>query len=263
VYDRDNKTILASQQTCEENTLSFISMASNERRTDDSSTSGQEGRDNDNLYHILIAQAHLKKDVNSVGENVRVCGTYTSLPAAKAAAHRTLFDAGYEQEWFTEFDVREDQFPTSMRKSGLMVYAVAPDETTFSVSLATTPNLLGVEANKDGKVMLELYHVLQTTVDYGRVEGGEERETNIEGSFESYAAAWKFAKVVLLNEEDGITKASFADYHEAAAGERDCGFGENVIVHAVGQNGVNFLVSVVKAQEMEAVRVQEAAMEMR
>jgi hypothetical protein len=243
--------------------LSFVDMAPYERRTDDSSTSGREGRDHDNLYHIIITQAHLKKDVNSVGENIRVCGTYTSLPAAKAAAHRTLFDGGYEQEWFTEFDVNKDQFPASMRKSGLMVYAVVPDETTFSVNLATTPNLLGLKGNKHGKVMLELYHVVQTTVDYGRVEGEEERETNIEGSFESYEAAWKFAKVVLLNKEDGITKASFADYYEAAAGERDCGFGENVIVHAVGQNGVNFLVSVVKAQEMEAVRLAEAAMQMR
>lgn len=217
----------------------------------------------DSLYHIMVTQSHLNKDINSKVEKIRVCGTYTSLPAAKAAAHRCLFDAGYEQEWFSEFDAKPEQIPPHKRKAGQIVYAVAPDGNTFNVSIATTPNLWQYEANKDGKVMLDLYHVLQTTVDYGRDEDGEERETNIEGSFESYEQAWKYAQGVLLCETDGITKSSFADYHEAALGERDCGYGENVIVHAVGQNGVNFLVSVVKAEEMEAVRLAEAAMRIR
>jgi hypothetical protein len=224
----------------------------------------QEVQRPESLYHIMITQSHLNKDVNSAVEKVRVCGTYTSLSAAKAAAHRCLFDAGYEQEWFTEFDAKPDQISASRRRAnGVVVYAVAPDKTTFTVSVATTPNLWGYEANKDGKVMLDLYFVLQTTVDYSRDEDGEERETNVGGCFESYEEAWKSAQDVLLCESDGVTKSSFADYHAAAAGEKDCGYGENVIVHAVGQNGVNFLVSVIKAQEMEAVRLAEAAMRIR
>jgi hypothetical protein len=224
----------------------------------------QEVQTPDNLYHIMITQSHLNKDVNSAVEKVRVCGTYTSLPAAKAAAHRCLFDAGYEQEWFSEFDAKLDGASASKRRAnGVVVYAVAPDKTTFTVSIATTPNVLGYEANRNGKVMLDLYFVLQTTVDYSRDEDGEERETNVEGCFESYEDAWKYAQEVLLCESDGVTKASFADYHAAAVGERDCGYGENVIVQAVGQSGVNFLVSVVKAQEMEAVRLAEAAMRIR
>jgi len=216
----------------------------------------------DNLYHVIITQSHLNKDVNSNIEKIRVCGTYTSLPAAKAVAHRCLFDAGYEREWFTEYDARDEQLPAKHR-AGLVVYAVSPDKTTFSVTIATSPNLWDYEANKDGKVMLDLYHVAQTTVDFDQEEDGEERETIIEGSFKSYAEAWKYAKEVLLSESDGVTKSSFADYDEAAVGERDCGYGENVIVHAVGENGVNFLVSVVKGQEMEAVRLAEAAMRIR
>ena len=224
----------------------------------------QEVQTTENLYHIMITQSHLSKDVNAAVEKVRVCGTYTSLPAAKAAAHRCLFDAGYEQEWFSEFDAKLSSDSDSRRRAnGAVVYAVAPDKTTFTVSIATTPNLSGYEANKDGKVMRDLYFVLQTTVDYSRDEDGEERETNVEGCFESYEEARKCAQEVLLCESDGVTKSSFASYDEAAAGERDCGYGENVIVHAVGQNGVNFLVSVIKAQEMEAVRLAEAAMRIR
>src|ERR1700733_1812808 len=224
----------------------------------------QEVQRPESLYHIMITQSYLNKDVNSAVEKVRVCGTYTSLPAAKAAAHRCLFDAGYEREWFSEFEATPDKISASRRRAdGAVVYAVAPDKTTFTVGIATTPNLRSYGANKDGKVMLDLYFVLQTTVDYSRDEDGEERETNAEGCFESYEEAWKYAQGVLLCESDGVTKSSFADYHAAAAGEKDCGYGENVIVHAVGQNGVNFLVSVVKAQEMEAVRLAEAAMRIR
>jgi hypothetical protein len=145
----------------------------------------------------------------------------------------------------------------------LVVYAVAPDETTFSVSVVTTPNSHEYKANKDGKVMHDLYHVLQTAIDYSRDEDGEERETNIEDSFESYQEARKCAQEILLCKSDGVTKSSFADYHEAAVGEQDCGYGDNVVVHAVGQNGVNYLVSVVKSQELEAVRLAEAAMSIR
>ena len=221
-------------------------------------------RKSDDLYHIMMIQSHLNRDVNSGVEKVRICSTYTSLDAAKAAAHRCLFDAGYEQEWFTEFEVRfDDRAEGLKRKPGLAVYAVAPDKTTFSISIATTPNTREYNGNNEGKVMLDLYHVLQTRVDYGRDESGEERETNIEGSFESYQAAWNYAHEVLLSDSDGITRSSFADYHEAAVGETDCGYGENVIVHAVGEDGNNFIVSVVKALEMEAVRLAEAAQRIR
>lgn len=63
-----------------------------------------------------------------------------------------------------------------------------------------------------------------------------------------------------MNPSDGIDTKSYAQYDEAGADQRDCGFGANVIVHAVGVNGENFLVSVVKSQTMESVRLAEAAM---
>jgi hypothetical protein len=228
-----------------------------------SSHFSHENQKSENLYHIMITQSHLNKDVNSAVEKIRVCGTYTSLEAAKSAAHRCLFDAGYEKEWFTEFDFRPSQVPARKRRPGLVVYAVAPDKTTFSVSIVTTSNSRGYKANKDGKVMLDLYHVLQTAINYSRDVSGEERESNIEDSLESYEEAWKKAHEILLCESDGITKSSFADYYEAGRGEQDCGFEDNVVVHAVGQNGVNYLVSIAKSQELEAVRLAEAATRIR
>jgi hypothetical protein len=36
--------------------------------------------------------------------------------------------------------------------------------------------------------------------------------------------------------------------------ELDCGYGENVVVHAVGQNGENYLVSVLKMEAASEIR---------
>ena len=219
----------------------------------------------DNLYHVLLTVTHLQKDVNSEVQKVQVCGTYTSLEAAKAAAHRCLFEAGYEQEWFTDYETQPEEFRAHniKRRSGLAVLATSPDGTIFRVSVATTPNVHQYQGGDDGKVHKELYHVVQSNVLYSEDDSGEARDTNVEGSFESYEEAREFASQVLLSEADGITKDTFAQYDEAQPNEKDCGFGESVVVHAVGQNGENVLVSVLKGQEMEAVRLAEAARRLR
>ena len=63
--------------------------------------------------------------------------------------------------------------------------------------------------------------------------------------------------------DDGISRNTYAQYHEAGPGELDCGYGENVMVHAIGQNGENFVVSVLRGCAMESERVSEAARAMR
>jgi len=183
---------------------------------------------------------------------------------------QTIFDAGYEREWFTEYYTNPDDFQAHHFKhstvgEGLNVYAKAEDGTTFRVSVATTPNVQGFHADpRDHKLYMTLYHVVQTVVLYNKDDSGEARKTIVEGSFQKYPVARKFASEVLLSKEDGITKESFEQYDEAVGlGERDCGYGENVIVHAVGQTGENFLISVLKEQKMEAVRLAEAAMRIR
>ena len=49
----------------------------------------------DKLYHIILTTSHLSKDPNSQVEKLRVVGSYTSVAAAQAAAHRVLVEAGY------------------------------------------------------------------------------------------------------------------------------------------------------------------------
>jgi hypothetical protein len=208
----------------------------------------------ENLYHILLSISHVGRDPEAESEKNLVCGTYTLLPAAKAAAHRCLRDAGYEEEWFTELITREDEFPPAAKRTGLMVYAKSQDQTTFSVCVLTTQNPWGYEGNEEGKVVLDLYHVVQTTIFYDLDESGQRRDTMIEGSFESFQEARNLAKTTLLNEEDGITKESYEEYDEAGDSETDFGYGEDVIVHAVGGNGENFLVRVLKGGEPKLVR---------
>lgn len=72
-------------------------------------------------------------DVNGQVEKVRVCGTYTALDAAKNAAHRVLFEAGYEKEWFTEYDTKQDDFIAHgiKQRLGLVVLDKASDGTIF------------------------------------------------------------------------------------------------------------------------------------
>ncbi|KFY27692.1 hypothetical protein V493_03361 [Pseudogymnoascus sp. VKM F-4281 (FW-2241)] len=219
--------------------------------------------DPENLYHIVFITSLIQRDPNSEIEKIRIPGTYCSLEAAKAAADGCLFDAGYEREWFSQY---EDD-PTALvryrihQRMGLVVVAVAPDGTTFRVCISTTPNVGHLTTNnEDGRIAAGLYYVVQTNVEYGNGDEGQRRGINIEGIFMTYDKAQSFAHSVLLSEEDGITKESFAEYDEAGNNERDCGFGENVVIHAVGINGENHLISVIKGQAMDSVELAEAAM---
>ncbi|KAL5344969.1 hypothetical protein ACLOAV_009922 [Pseudogymnoascus australis] len=216
--------------------------------------------DPENLYHILFITSHIQRDPNSEIEKIRIPGTYCSLEVAEAAAHACLCDAGYEREWFSQY---EDISTALVRyrihqRMGLVVVAVAPDGTAFRACISTTPNTGHLTTdNEEGRIAADLYYVVQTNVEYANGDEEQRRGINIEGIFMSYDKAQSFAHSVLLSEEDGITRESFAEYDEAGDNERDCGFGENVVIHAVAINGENHLISVIKGQAM--VELAEAA----
>jgi len=234
-----------------------------------SSTSTNGHAPSDKNYHILITSSHLTKDPNQQVEKLRIVGTYDSLPLAKGAAHRALFDAGYEAEFFKAYGVSADFFDKQdiprQDRNGLLVYAVAQDSTIFQVRIVTTSNdAEWTHQFEDGRICRDLYYVLQTTASYhDGSEGENSRVHNIKGVFDSYEEARKSALGVLANAVDGMTGESYAQYDEVAANETDCGYGENVLVHAVGQDGENLLVSVVKGQVLENVRLMEASMRIR
>lgn len=86
--------------------------------------------------------------------------------------------------------------------------------------------------------------VLQTTINYNNDRISGIQTTKVESTYPIRASAYKAAKTVLLSNE--VTKSSFAeDEKEDFKGEWP--YREECLVHAVGETGENFLVSV-KAQ---------------
>ncbi|KAL2787572.1 hypothetical protein BJX66DRAFT_353293 [Aspergillus keveii] len=219
------------------------------------------------LYHVLLTISHISKNPNDLMiENLRVPGTYTSLLQAKAAAHSCLYEAGYEKEFFETYEVAPGHVEGHEHEPHIIIHATATDGTTFRVRIRNTRNETGLPASDlaDGRVSVPLYYVIQVTTEYVGDEGVNlVQEVDVRGVFTSYAEARKFASRVLLSPEDGITKDTFVEYSEAGPGETDCGFGENVVVHAALGNGTKYLLAVVKTQELEALDVAEAAMRIR
>ncbi|KAL3492130.1 hypothetical protein BJX62DRAFT_250874 [Aspergillus germanicus] len=217
------------------------------------------------LYHVLLTTSHISKNPNDpVIEKLRVPGTYTSLLQAKAAAHSCLYEAGYEKEFFETYEVAPGHMDD--HEPHIIIHATATDGTTFRVRIRNTRNETGLPASDlaDGRVSIPLYYVIQVaTVHDGVERGNVVQEVDVQGIFTSYAEARKYAKRVMLSPGDGITKDSFVEYSEAGPDETDCGFGENVVVHAALENGTKYLLSVVKTQELEALDVAEAALRIR
>ncbi|KAJ5771791.1 hypothetical protein N7520_002320 [Penicillium odoratum] len=216
------------------------------------------------VYHVILMTSEIK-DIGDQNEKIRILGTYTSIGKAKEAAHRSLFESGYEREWFSRFETDPEVLESlsAIQGVGLAVYAVATDGTVFRVRISTSPNTLRLTTdNEDGRIPTSLYYVLQTNIPYCTHERKPAHDTNVEGMFKSYEEARKFASILLLSEEDGITSSSYQDYCEAGSNERDCEYGDNVVVHAIGENGENYFVSVIMCQELESVRLAEASFKM-
>lgn len=212
------------------------------------------------VHHLILMNSPSQGSARQ-SEKVRILGTYMTQKQAKDAAHLSLFDSGYEREWFEAFETRPEVLEelASSQGTGLVVFALAVDGTKFRVRISTTPNNLQLTSdNEDGRVSFPLYYVTETIIPYCSHERIPGYDTHIEGMFKTYAEARKFASTLLLSDEEGITASSYAEYCEAGPNENDCGYGENVIVHAISDNE-NYLVSVLKCQELESVRLAEAS----
>ena len=120
-----------------------------------------------------------------------------------------------------------------------------------------------LRSNRAGRIETPLYRVVWTIVHYRDDESGETRDMTIAGSFKAYGEARKVTLSTLLWWDDGISWNIYAAYDEAAPAELDCRCGEKVIVHAIGQNGENFMVSVLEGRATESEIVPKAAGAMR
>lgn len=196
----------------------------------------------ENFYHIMGTMIDYHRDPTGALQNRRICGTYTDLNSAKAAASHALLDQGYEEAWFTNFDVKTRQQDWA-HGDGTIVYARAPAGEVFTVTIQTAPNSFAFAGDAENKVTGELYHVLQTTIHYDKDRSGAVQDAEILGSFETYPAAKQMALTCLLDED--VTKESFAEYDENV-GQDDWPFDSDVMVHAVGETGENVVIAVVE-----------------
>jgi hypothetical protein len=197
----------------------------------------------DMLYHVKRTIVDFKNDATGALQKVDIRGTYTDLTNAKAAAKNALFDEGYEKDWFTIFDTH-DTTEGWKHGDGTFVFAQTIDGETFTVALETTPNTLGLKGNPDGKVEDKLFHILQTTIHYNIDRSGASRDTSLEGTYKTFEDAKNMALTCLIG--DDVKKDSFVEFDEFS-GQEDWAYGENVMVHAVGIGGENYLVAVISS----------------
>lgn len=200
------------------------------------STGGDE-----NLYHVKRTIIDYCDDRSGATRATDILGTYTSLPAAKTAARAALENEGYV---VSDFDVYEENTDPKTWKygDGVIVYARAPAGQEFEIRLDTKPNVNNLKGNPRGKVEEHLYHVLQTTIDYNNDHIGGVQTTEVEGSYLLRRDACDAANIVLL--DDDITREWFEEYDEKDEQKADWVYGDDVLIHAVGPNGVNFVVEV-------------------
>ncbi|EKG15340.1 hypothetical protein MPH_07468 [Macrophomina phaseolina MS6] len=174
--------------------------------------------------------------------------TYTDLAAAKQYACRALFAEGYQPEQFLELHMRRGPGTNWVYGDGVLVHAKTADEGLVTVELETTANTIGeLRVADDGRVQDPLFFLVQTTIDYSMDWSVGQRQTAIQGVFRTSQEAEARARTVLLGEDDEVSKSDFAMYGENV-GQEDWPFDANVMVHAVGENGLNILLAVVEGQ---------------
>ncbi|KAH7009177.1 hypothetical protein B0J12DRAFT_752178 [Macrophomina phaseolina] len=175
--------------------------------------------------------------------------TYTDPAKAKTYALRALLDEGYQPEQFLELHMRHG---TQAEKPSTWPYGDDVSVWAKTVEIETTPNTLSsvLDHDGDGRVKEPLFFLVQTTIDYAKDWSVGSRQTTIQGVFRTRDETAARALTVLLGQggerEREIKKSDFASYEENA-GQDDWPFDSNVMVHAIGENGLNILVAVVKS----------------
>ncbi|PVH69431.1 hypothetical protein DL98DRAFT_564451 [Cadophora sp. DSE1049] len=201
----------------------------------------------DLLYHVIRTIIRFDEDPSGATRDVDILGTFTDLAAAKAAANAGLASEGYLKSYFELYE-QKSEIPAAeewKRGDGVLVFAKAPAGQQFEVGLETEVNAAGFKGNAQGEVEGFLHYVLQTTINYNTDRTGSSQLTQVEGTFPTRGLAFTAALTTLLDDE--VTKDSFAEYDVKADFVGEWPYGEDCLVHAVGQTGENLVVRV-KAQ---------------
>jgi len=198
------------------------------------------------LYNIKSTIVDFHHDPTGATQEVQIAGTYTNLLEAKAAAKLALTSLGYDRDCFQEYEVRSATEPWPY-PDGVLVHARAPTGEEFTVEIETIPNTLSIVDPVSGakNVGQGLYYVVQSKINYALDRSGANRSSIIEGVYASEADAIEAARSMLL--DDDVKKEDFAEYDEFA-GQDDWPFGENVVIHAIGNSGENYTLAVLRGK---------------
>lgn len=227
------------------------------------------------LYHTTLTSINSNPSTQGTTLTTYVLGTHTNLSAAHPFSLSALNRLGYHSSDFSAYHTKPDpDTPSPGWKYGpsVTVYTAplpnkdSPDASPppqFIIGIARTPNTLSLAENTaDHTVLLprtsspsprQLYYVLQTKTDYRNIGDGSEppppvgqdgyQTVDVEGCYPSRGDALKAAKGVLKGME-GRTQ-----FDEQGKGEGYWPFGEDTVVHAVGDMGEMYAVSVRTARE--------------
>lgn len=172
-----------------------------------------------------------------------VCGTYTSLESAQAAALRRLENEGYSRsswEEYAENDLTSEASPSWQYPASVVVHA-RKDGEVHDIEIESTPNSLGVRARAGGgRVEDQLFYVLRTIESEDGSVNSEIRSIHL-----SKQAAVTAALGELVSGERN--KDWYREYKEAASVNPRDGDAEGpeVVVNALGQTGERYVVSVI------------------
>ncbi|KAK3988788.1 hypothetical protein QBC44DRAFT_96733 [Cladorrhinum sp. PSN332] len=220
----------------------------------------------ESLYHTTLSIT--SPPHSSSGGSTRssyILGTHTDLPSARSFALSCLESSlNYHPSDFKEFTTRlsfepSDQDTEWPYGDNSLVYAVTRANQEFLVGLETKPNFASLRSGGPNSTPLlpensscdHLHYVLQTTTHYDQATGTDpERDafqtTEIEGCYIPRSEALDAARRALRQENENGMFTQYDERDDDGIGEHKDGwpFGEDVVVHAVGQMGENYEVAV-------------------
>ncbi|SPJ83618.1 uncharacterized protein FTOL_10134 [Fusarium torulosum] len=140
------------------------------------------------LYHVILTLIDFYLDLSGAKRSICILGTRTILKAAKDSAFRVLHTLRYESEDFIEYAVHSSHTGDWAYGNGFLVYAKAPADQVFQISVQATPNTEQLLGDSDGSIILpqgapSLYYVTQTVIDYNKDRTGYVQEMQIVGTF--------------------------------------------------------------------------------
>ncbi|KAF5724620.1 hypothetical protein FMUND_663 [Fusarium mundagurra] len=178
------------------------------------------------LYHIILTVIDFHLVPLGSKRAIYILDTRATIEAAKDSALRALHTLRYKPDDFAEYAVHSSHVGTWDHGDGVLIYAKAPAGQVFLVSIQATPNTEMLQADRDGAIMLPRGD-----------RTGCVQEMQIEGTFVHRAAA-RTAACKLLDPLD------YVEYDTPEKMKGEWPYGEDVLAHAVAENGENTTVEI-------------------